>query len=242
MRPHVFPARARPRWWLSLARLLLLLDALALAVVVFDAPYFKVARVTLSGLDRTTASEVMRAARLDGQNVLLLDCRRIEQSVERLPTVKRAIASRQLPDRVSIAVQERQPRAIWESKATRFLVDDEGVVIGPATGNEGLLVVADGGDKVPSLGTRVDAQAIDLAEKLSSTLVEEFGLQAQSYQYSWPSGLSLLTNQGWRLSFGGADEFDYKISVLRAILETVRQRDARIEVVDLQSRDRPYYR
>jgi cell division protein FtsQ len=67
----------------------------------------------VSGNSHSTREEVLAAAHLAvGTNVLAVDLERAAKSVERLPWVARATVTRQLPDTLRVAVEERTPAAL----------------------------------------------------------------------------------------------------------------------------------
>lgn len=67
----------------------------------------------VSGNAHATRDEVLAAAHLaPGTNVLAVDLERAARQIERLPWVARATVTRQLPDTVRVAVEERSPAAL----------------------------------------------------------------------------------------------------------------------------------
>ncbi len=67
----------------------------------------------VSGNSHCSRDEVLAAARLAvGSNVLAVDLERAARQIERLPWVARATVTRQLPDTLRVAVEERTPAAL----------------------------------------------------------------------------------------------------------------------------------
>jgi cell division protein FtsQ len=67
----------------------------------------------VSGNSHATRDEVLAAAHLaPGTNVLAVDLERAGRQIERLPWVARATVTRQLPDTLRVAVEERTPAAL----------------------------------------------------------------------------------------------------------------------------------
>lgn len=67
----------------------------------------------VSGNSHCSREEVLGAARLTvGSNVLAVDLERAARQIERLPWVARATVTRQLPDTLRVAVEERTPAAL----------------------------------------------------------------------------------------------------------------------------------
>lgn len=80
---------------------------------VRTASVFAVARVEVVGTQRLTEAAILAAARVEpGTSLLAVDPDTIEDRVEALPAVRRARVVRHLPNRVVVAVEERQPYAL----------------------------------------------------------------------------------------------------------------------------------
>lgn len=69
--------------------------------------------IEITGSSRVAREEVLTAARLSlGSNVLAVDLERASRLIERLPWVARATVTRQLPDTLRVAIEERVPAAL----------------------------------------------------------------------------------------------------------------------------------
>jgi cell division protein FtsQ len=67
----------------------------------------------VTGNSHCSRDEVLAAARLTvGSNVLAVDLERAARQIERLPWVARATVTRQLPDTLRVAIEERAPAAL----------------------------------------------------------------------------------------------------------------------------------
>lgn len=67
----------------------------------------------VTGISHCSREEVLAAARLTvGSNVLAVDLERAARQIERLPWVARATVTRQLPDTLRVAIEERAPAAL----------------------------------------------------------------------------------------------------------------------------------
>ena len=87
-------------------------------------------RISVIGAQRTSKKEVIQASTLyAGRRLMSLDLTHVQKEIEQLPWVKQAVVMRSLPDKVSIAIQEREPIALWQHRKKHYLVDEKGEVI-----------------------------------------------------------------------------------------------------------------
>lgn len=236
------PAESETGWrHLSLIRWLILLDIAMLAAVVYDAPYFQVARVLVRGTDTEYVRQFIAVEKLRGRSLLAIDPGALGRQVELAPAVKSVQVDRRLPNELVLSVQERQAVAVWAAPAGVFVVDDEGVIIRRAEG-EPLPTIHSNATSSLQPGSQVDSAAVDLVVRLGSALTASFDWQAVRYDFAYPAALTVTTNQGWRVVFGQTDDLEYKFEVLRQIQQVAKQRNQAIELVDLRSNVRPYYR
>jgi cell division protein FtsQ len=90
----------------------------------------KVQNVTTKGRKFTSVEEVASAIGLhDGEAILKFEPAAAQKRFEALPWIKTAVIKRQLPDTLSIVLEERVPVALWQKDYRHSLVDQEGVLI-----------------------------------------------------------------------------------------------------------------
>lgn len=86
--------------------------------------------VLVQGRGRTSQEELMAALDLKlGAPILALDPAVLRARLEALPWVARATVERRLPDTLFIAVEEREPLALWQQDGSIVLIDSGGAVI-----------------------------------------------------------------------------------------------------------------
>jgi len=91
---------------------------------------FTIKQVTITGRDKADASDITAA--LDarrGMAILDFDTKAARERLEKLGWVDKARVSRFLPDRIHVAIDERAPYALWQTKGKVVIVDKEGVVL-----------------------------------------------------------------------------------------------------------------
>jgi cell division protein FtsQ len=109
--------------------------ALAVAAMVATdwvrrTPLLAIHTIDVEGVRRLDAASVLEVAGIDrGANLLALDVAAVERRLANLPGVRRAYLVRQLPGRVTVVVEEREPYALVNAEGLRW-VDSEGYLVG----------------------------------------------------------------------------------------------------------------
>ena len=94
---------------------------------------FSIESVSLSGQRYTPDGDIFDAlGTTQGRSLVTFDSRGAKARIERLPWVRTATITRQLPDRLTVDIVERQPFAQWERDGMRLLIDETGRVLGRA--------------------------------------------------------------------------------------------------------------
>jgi cell division protein FtsQ len=174
------------RAWLYGGITVLAVVASAALAIAYDVPHqlnlatqaataslgFDVAEVEVTGLTHLKRVDVhVAVARAGGGSMLFTDVERIRAEVEKIPWVKSATVSRQLPDRMAIHIVERTPVALWQLNRHLAVIDVSGRVLDsqhlrsfaalPLVVGEGANLRAaslfDDMAQVPQLKTKIDA-------------------------------------------------------------------------------------
>ena len=95
--------------------------------------YFAVRAIEIDGLERLDASRVRKwLGMVEGSSIWQASPRELQARLEAQPAVAAADVRRHLPDRLSITIRERRPRAVLRTDSGYFLIDQSGAVLDPA--------------------------------------------------------------------------------------------------------------
>jgi cell division protein FtsQ len=254
-RQHVGRARrARPsraRSWTvgGLVRrvaLALLLAAVPAGLVAAGAwavtsPRFAVKHVEVRGTQRVPAERIVEAAHIPtGRSLFLLDPRAIARGVEALPEVERAEVIRELPDRVTIVVEERRPftlvhagRLHWIDESGRVLGREPQAVPSPAPIISGLSEA-----ELLSMNDAPSGKARDAIRLIRALLRSGSALAGEisEIDVGGADGPVLYTVGGIEVRLG-VDEWDERLARLEAVLAQATAREGDVRMVDLRFRD-----
>jgi cell division protein FtsQ len=202
------------------------------------AEVFQIAGVDVQGVRQLSEGEIKKmASGFTGQNIFRVDLHEAARQARAHPWVKDVRIERRLPNRISMVFTERSPAAMLETGAGRFLVDDEGVVVGKAA-RESALPLSLPLVKVKNCpvraGDRVDNEGVAEALALLAELAAFRGwrLEEVAVNANTPESLSLLyAGREFKIGRGNYAE---KLRRLGEILADVKRRGITFAYVDLR--------
>jgi cell division protein FtsQ len=219
---------------------------LGVAVVVavaghwlLTSPVFAVTAVDVRGASRVSPERVLEVSGIvHGENLWRIDPRRVRARLEELPEIRRADVVRELPNRVSIVVEERRPFTLVHAGRLHWL-DEEGHVLGEerhAVVPEVPVISGLSEEELASMRTAPGPRAraaITLIRALlrsGSTLASEIS----EIDMSRAEGPVLYTVDGVEVRLG-TDEWEERLARLEGVLGQVGTQD--VQGVDLRFRD-----
>lgn len=133
---------------------------------VRTSPHFRVSQVEVTGHTNVKVEEVLEIAGLqDGPSLLDVDLDAIRDSLEQHPWIKSAKVDRELPDRVTIAIAEREPAALLALGAL-YLVDKRGTPFKRVEPTEQFVLPVLTGLTMDDVSPEAQPERRQLAEKL----------------------------------------------------------------------------
>lgn len=211
-----FARRQWARRWLAWRGLLVVLLVAAVlagaAWLVFFSSVLTVKGVEVEGVDVLTPGQVRRAAEVPmGRPLATVSLDAIAARVESLAPAKEVDVSRSWPNRVRIAVLERQAVAVVVRDDVVRGVDDEGVLFRtfPSV-PKGLPVVR------ISAGTR--SEALAEAARVVDVLPDGLAAKVDHVSVETVDSISLVLRNGRTVFWGSAAESESKAEVLDVLL------------------------
>lgn len=204
----------------------------ALAYGAFFSPLLDVRGIEVVGAKHVAASDIEAAARVEGDNLLLLSTGAVTERVESLPWVARAKVDRRLPGTVRIKVEERAAAVALDLAGRRWTVDAKGNVLQRGA-VEGLAVVAGLDPAELAAGERVSSPEALAALAVWRSLR---GLQDDVQVIFAPTTerISLSLAEGTTVRYGAAETLRAKRAVLRVLLTRLRAEGKVAEYVDVR--------
>lgn len=240
MRERVPKVPAPP--WKSLAAIAAIAATVVGIGLGYQQPWFRVANVAVDGNTAVSSDAVLQATGLLGKHILEINDVAVGDALVGLTRVKRVAVERQFPNSIVLHVEERAPWAIWQADQQRFLIDSDGIVLDNAPAKITLPVLIYRGTTTVKPGGRVDPDLVRQALAVDRRLPEAGKAKATRYEYTEPGGLLMISDQGWQARFGNADDLDYKIATLKAIVDKANADRTQFTAVDLRFGERPFIR
>jgi cell division septal protein FtsQ len=215
---------------------------LLLVLVLVGAPWlvlsdgFYVYEAETMGAQRLTSEEVLAASGLVGRHVLTVRPDAIEASLlGALPTLKSARVSCRITGRCRIAVEERQPIAVWEEDGAAYWVDEEGLTF-PFDGTWSALLHVSGPMPRGEDG-RLDGEIRSALTELASA-----GLQGDTVvRYTLQHGLVLADSQGRMVVLGTGGGMAGKLEIVERLMAQLAERGLEPRFVDVRFPSAPYF-
>ncbi len=230
---------------------------------VLTGAAFRVEQVNVTGTHNMALVATIQRMGMQGQDIFLVDVASLTARVKALPTVSSASVTRQWPNQLTVAVTERVPVLLWQTKYGTYSVDAQGVVIGPASETPGanrLMAVVDmrkdratgkgNGNLQP--GSHLNPIDIRFAMQVFARLPKLTGLTAFTLNYTDTLAVApgeagsfvIVSPTGWRAYLGGSGDsnpLDNRLLELQQILVMAQQQQLHLVTVDLRFGLRPVY-
>ena len=231
----VVPHRRRSRTQVLLQPFLLAVVLvglpITLALWIYTSPQFLLGEVHIGTTEQVSTADVAEAlGHLRGRHLLGLSLADVEGKLVANPWIKSATIRKELPNRLVVQIQERQPAALLRQGSELLYVDSEGFVIGvydPA-GEVDLLLLSEAGGAQLNVAEAltVAADLVRLAPALSRGLSEIEALGLGDYKiHSEGLDFPILLRAG---------EVAAQIIKLEKLLPEIARRFSEVEAVDLR--------
>ena len=234
--------RSRWRWLATTAVVAAITGGLGGGIHwLLTSPRFAIAGVEVRGASRVSAERVVAAAGISAHaNIFRIDPSTVTARVQAVPEILRADVIRELPNRVTILVEERRPFTLVSSGTLHWL-DEGGHLLGEETHAVVPSVPVISGlteEELAALRTdpgpkaRAALALIRSLLRAGSTLVGEIS----EIDMSGRDGPVLYTVGGIEVQLG-AEEWDERLVRLEGVLAQVARAGDDVRSIDLRFRD-----
>jgi cell division protein FtsQ len=206
--------------------------------VVTHAELFQIAGVDVKGVRQLGEADLKNiVGAFTGQNIFRVDLDAAVRRANANTWVKSVRIYRRLPNRISMVVTERVPYALLDTGVARFLMDNEGVIIGRVAKEKTTawpLPVVAVKDYRARPGDQVTSEGINEALMLLSEIGARGGwrLAEVTVKAGAPGSLSVVyANHEFKIGSGNYAE---KLRRLAEVMADVRRRGLDIAYVDLR--------
>jgi cell division protein FtsQ len=235
--------RSTKRRWLAIVAVVAAAGSAAAGGVhwLLTSPRFAIAGVEVRGASRVSAERVVEAAGIPARaNIFRIDPTTVTARLQAVPEILRADVIRELPNRVTILVEERRPFTLVSNGMLHWL-DEEGRLLGeePHAVAPSVPVISGLSEaELAALRTEPGPKAraaLTLIRSLlrsGSTLVGEIS----EIDMSGREGPVLYTVDGIEVRLG-AEEWDERLARLAGVLAQIARTGEGVTAIDLRFRD-----
>ena len=243
--PRVRRRPRRPIRWLWVTGAVALTLGTAAAVVVaghwvLTTPRFAVVAVEVRGASRVPAQRILEVSGIvRGTNVWRINPDHVRARLEALPEIRRADVVRELPNRVSILVEERRPFTLVHAARLHWL-DEDGRLLGEeshAVATDVPVISGLSEDELATMRTKPGPRARAAITLIRALLRTGSSLAAEisEIDMSRAEGPVLYTVDGVEVRLG-SEEWEERLARLEGVLAQVTATQD-VQGVDLRFRD-----
>jgi len=245
-RAEVTPRRRVP--WRALIRrlpvLLVTLSALGALAYAFTDGRFFVYEGHIIGASHLHPAIIYQAAGVHEKSIFWVDPNAVAARVAQIQGVKSVQVKCELPARVVLTIEERQPRVLWRAVTQErdWWVDETGMVL-PYHGDPSspdVIFVVDYSERALEVGKRV-APAGLVQSVLSLT---EAMPDVHLYTYHAERGLAFtqeLAGHQWPVYLGSSADLPRKVQIMQAMTAYLASNNIQPRYVDVRWADHPVY-
>ena len=192
---------------------------------LLSSPYFEIRETSVRGLKELTEKDILTLAQIKtAGNLLAVNKTAIKKNIKLNPWVKNIYIGRELPGRLVIALQERQPLALVEKGGDFYLVDVEGFLFKKLSDDDYVdLPVITGFEEGNKTKEPLFLSAINLVKLLEGSRSYAYLGILSEVNIDSHYGLSVLTEKGMYLRLGTGD-YESKLKSLKIVMADLEKK------------------
>lgn len=206
---------------------------------LWESPALRVNHVRVSGNQRTSTDEILRATGLLGQSMFTADLADAQEVLYSFPLIASIEVERDWPNTVRITVEERSAWGTWEQDGVRYAIDRDGVVLGSEAPGNGAPHIKTSDLGALRVGDHVNYQAVDAAAEIYEKLPRQLGTTVTEIAYLPGKGVQVTTANGQQALLGDSSSIAYKLAVWAALSTEARNQGISYTTIDLRYGNRP---
>jgi hypothetical protein len=240
------PAVGRARMWswlsahlaMGIGITVLTLCLIAVGMILFGSQ-FRVGEVQVIGTKLLDAQVIRQAANLAGRSIITIVPARVEAMLRKqFVCIANVSVQRQLPNQVTIRLEEQPARWAWESGGRFWWVKEDGTVIGEMPYASSLFVVHD----IDRVSSMPEQYIPGVPWHFAAAMLEALPV-IPTFDYTPGEGLVVyVTDQQWPVYLGNNGDARTKTALLRALVEKLVQSKVSVGYIDLRDASRPVYK
>ena len=233
--------RLRRRKHNRLESVLFIIMVAIAAYVILRSPYFDIRQVVIQGNHYLVEEDIRAATPINtGENIFSVNVSEATEQLKKVPMVKDARITRDLPATVLINITERRPLGILPTGGGFVEVDEEGMCLQRSgAGVLGLPVLT--GIQVESVspGDHIHNELLAAILEIAGGLPTEVTEELSEIHIDPDRQVKMYTLGHIPCYFGGSDEIEAKGAVLAQLLLEIKEHGLKVEYINISSVDKP---
>lgn len=223
--------------------------------LIFFSPVFQIKKIEIAGTEKISLAQLKKNIESQIQkrllffptkSIFLVNLEDIRNNLSKsFVELAKADLKRNLPDNLSVKIEERKPEAIFNWQGNIFLIDKEGIIFDIASSDVFLPEIESETFKEnPELGKNaIDKERLSLILDIRDKLKKNFNLDVLHIVVSSEERLNFKTIDGFELYFAPRENVDWQMTELGLILEKQipPEKRGKLEYIDLRF-SRVYYK
>lgn len=231
--------------WLAITGIVVLFGALV--YLLFFTPFFNIKTIEVNGYtDGEKVKQIVTEQEGRGNfasNIFLFNKETLSSTLAGDSLISDIQIKKILPNKLIINITESKPTIIWATAGDKYLVDERGDVIGPAT-SEKLPLVYDSADIKVGRGDKV---ASPLFIKFITTVWSEFEPATKTkiskiLIFDLISDVHVLSSAGWSVYMDASKDPNTELTNLTKVLAEAQKTTKKLEYIDLRLEDKAFYK
>lgn len=215
--------------------------------LVFFSPVFKVKEFEVNGYSnpdivRQIAGEQASKNLISG-NILFFSKTKLADTLRGDQKVTEVKINKNYPNKITINISESKPSLIWNTAGDYFLIDERGVVIGPAF-NEKLPVLYDAANISVRAGEEVASPTfVKFIRDISEGFKGATGVSITKITiFDLMSDVHITSSAGWTVYLNSSKSAEAQLKNLSRVLAESRKSKTKLEYIDIRLDNRIFYK
>jgi len=227
-------------------------------------PNFQVKNITINGNQKISSENLKNIIEqgvnkkligvagwnLYSKSIFLVNTEELQKQIlSSYPEVKLASVAKNLPQDLTVQIEERKQFAVFCQNEKCFNIDDSGVIFeGSTNGTENNLIVRQNIDFQDAFvgETVIDENIMKAISEIEKDLKDNFQINLTEALVSTPIRLNVKTGENWQIYFNTDTDSDIGLQLTKLNLllkdELSAQVRQKLEYIDLRFKDRAYYK
>ncbi|QXM05821.1 cell division protein FtsQ/DivIB [Crassaminicella indica] len=225
--------------------LIMILVSVVSFIIIFKTDIFKIKKIEVYGNTTISKEEIVAESGIIlGNHILKESIKDIESNLYNNPYVKTADVKRKLPDRMVIQIVEREEEAAIPFMNEFLIIDEDGMVLRSSTSNGNLKII-----KGLEFTNFIEGAILTVKDKsqLSKALeivrgINKNQILIKELDVTNKKDIIIKFTDNLSCKIGEGNNLDYRLKVLKKILEDLNQKKIIRGVIDISHEGYPSYR